>query len=537
MTHRKIGIRGALLASGVLALSGAVPASLTAPGAAQGEMDAAQKCAAMAKSSFGDLVSITSAEHVSASPPQAAVGFGGAVPALPSHCRVEGVINQRTNAEGKAYGIGFAISLPDDWSGRFLLQGGGGLNGNIADPIGPVASGTRPALARGFAVITSDSGHKGATFDDGFLTDQRAALDFSETAIHTVATLGKEITAEFYGEAAGHDYMTGCSTGGREGMLASQRYPELFDGIVVGAPAMRSGDSNLGVEYTGVLLNQSAPRDEAGLPIVSEVLTQIDRDTLIGGILKQCDTLDGLEDGMIENVAKCDFDPSVLQCEVGKQDGCLSAGQVTGLAEGFAGPKDKAGYPIYTPMAFDTGVASLPIGYLPTGGPGPFGPPSTATEIDLDARVHALRNTATQRLIDTNYWTNLNTFLDDGSKILFYHGVSDFWFSPFATWDYYQRAAEDNGAAFTEASRFYMVPGLLHCGGGNAFDQFDLLDPLVAWVEKGQAPMSVVASRSSAPDKQRPLCNYPEYAAYTGGDTDKASSFTCTMPEGPINGS
>lgn len=535
MTHKNIGIRAALLSTCLLMLSGVGPESLASPSIAQGEMGAAQKCAAMVKSSFGELVSITSAEHMSASPAKAAAGFGGAVPALPSHCRVAGVINQRTNAEGKTYGIGFAISLPDDWSGRFLLQGGGGLNGSVADPIGPVASGTRPALARGFAVITSDSGHEGAAFDDGFLTDQRAALDFSETAIHTVATLGKEMTAEFYGEAAGYDYMTGCSTGGREGMLASQRYPELFDGIIVGAPAMRSGDSNLGQEYTGVLLNDAAPRDEAGLPIISEVLTQADRDTLIGGILDQCDTLDGLEDGMIENVAQCDFDPSVLQCEVGEQDGCLSAGQVTALAEGFAGPKDKAGYPIYTPVAFDTGVAALPIGYLPTGGPGIFGPASTATEIDLDARIHALRNTPSQRLIDTNYWTNLNTFLEDDSKILFYHGVSDFWFSPFATWDYYQRATKDNGAAFTDASRFYMVPGMLHCGGGNAFDQFDLLDPLVEWVEKDQAPMTVVASRSSAPDQQRPLCNYPEYAAYTGGDKDKAGSFTCTMPQSVIN--
>jgi feruloyl esterase len=314
-------------------------------------------------------------------------------------------------------------------------------------------------------------------------------------------------------------------------MLASQRSPELFDGIIAGAPAMRTGDSNLGVEYTEVLFNQAAPKDDNGKPIMSQVLTDADRETIVTGLLDQCDALDGLKDGMIENVAQCHFQPAKLQCKGEKQDGCLSAGQVTAMEKGFAGPFDSAGYPIYAPMAFDTGIVAKPMGYLPSGGPGPFGPPSSATEIDLDARIHEIRNTATQRLTDTNYWTNLNTFLDRGGKMIFFHGVSDFWFSPFATWDYYQRAAADNGEAFTDASRFYMVPGMLHCGGGNSFDQFDILSPLVAWVEKGDAPSAITAHRSANPKESRPLCPYPSHAEYTGGDATQESSFTCRMPE------
>ncbi|WP_126174225.1 DUF6351 family protein [Altericroceibacterium xinjiangense] len=530
MVRRNIGYRAALLGGCFLTL-GAASAQHAAPPPVQPASADNRRCAALGAEAFGEQVEILSAAHVPASLARGAAGAAGVQPALPPHCRVEGVINERQGAGGKTYGIRFAISLPETWSGRFLLQGGGGLNGTVNPPTGPVAAADRPALARGFAVITSDSGHQGAVFDDSFLADQRAALDFAEAAVPTVAALGKRITQRYYGRPAAHSYMTGCSTGGREGMLASQRYPELFDGIIVGAPAMRSGDSNLAVEYTQVLFNQAAPKDEQGRPIMSQVLTDADRATILTGILKQCDALDGLEDGMVENVAGCGFQPRALQCTGDKQDGCLSPGQVTALEKGFAGPVDKAGYPIYAPMAFDTGVVAEPVGYLPTGESGPFGPPSSATTIDLDARIHAIRNTAWQRLTDTNYWTNLNTFLGRGGKMMFYHGVSDFWFSPFATLDYYQRAAEANGAAFTDASRFYMVPGMLHCGGGNSFDQFDMLSALVEWVEQGKAPAEVTARRSASPDQSRPLCPWPAYAAYTGGDPADASSFTCRVAE------
>lgn len=505
--------------------------TLAAPALAQTGAPSPGKCAAFATEKLGSDVKIRSARHVAAGPAAAAPGQPPLAVSLPAHCLVEGIINERTGAEGKRYGIGFAVALPDDWNGRFLLMGGGGLNGSVHPPIGPVAAGNRPALARGFAVLSHDSGHEGVVWDSSFRADQRAALDFAEASVRTVALLGKAATAAYYGKAASKSYMTGCSTGGREGMLASQRYPELFDGIIVGAPAMRTGDSNLGVDFTTVLFNQAAPKGPDGKPILTQLITAADRKTILDGLLAQCDGIDGLKDGMIENVAQCRFDPAQLQCKTGKQDGCLSAGQVHALATGFAGPKDKAGYPIYTAMPFDTGIVATPMGYLPSGLPGPFGPPSTAVEIDLDARIHALRNDANQRLTDTNYWTKLNTYLDRGGKMMFYHGVSDFWFSALATWDYYERAAKDNGAAFTDASRFYMVPGMLHCRGGNSFDEFDMLSALVDWVEGGKAPESVAAHRSGPDAPERPLCPYPAYARYTGGDEKKAASFTCTAPK------
>lgn len=499
---------------------GAIVLSLgaSAPGTAQPAGGNGQKCAAMAGRAFGDDVKITSAAHVEAAG------------ALPAHCRVEGVIDERKGAGGKTYGIHFAIALPDAWSGRFLLQGGGGLNGSVGQPLGPVAAGGNPALARGFAVISDDSGHTGAVFDSSFMADQRAALDFAETSVLTTTTLGKRITQAYYGHPIAHSYMTGCSTGGREGMLAVERYPEQFDGVIVGAPAMRAGDSNLGIEYTQVLMNQVAPKGPDGKPDISALFTPAVRKTLLDGMLAQCDKLDGLADGMIENVFECRFEPKKLVCRPGQAAGCISAPLAEALDKAFAGPFDKAGYPIYAPVPFDTGIVATPMGYLPTGAPGPLGPASTATSIDLDARIHDIRWDAAGRLTDTPYWTNLNTFLDRGGKLMMFHGVSDFWFSPWATWDWYQRAAKTNGAAFTDASRFYMVPGMLHCGGGNSFDQFDMLTKLVEWVEKDRAPAEVIAHRSTAPGETRPLCPYPAHAEYAGGDPTKAASFACKPP-------
>ena len=396
----------------------------------------------------------------------------------------------------------------------------------------PVAAGDRPALARGFAVISHDSGHKGAVFDASFMADQRAALDFAELRVRTVALAGKAMTERFYGRPIAHSYMTGCSTGGREGMLAAQRYPELFDGIVVGAPAMRTGHSNLAIEYAAVQFNQAAPRDAAGLPHLDQDLLDARPHDDPDGLLEQCDALDGRADGMIMNVAQCRFRPAELQCRGDKADGCLSGAQVGAMERAFAGPKDAAGYPIYVPVPYDTGIVftgpGLP-GYLPTGAPGRVRPGDARADHRHRRRLRAVEADAAQRLTDTNVWTDLDTFLGRGGKMLFFHGVSDPWFSAYDSWDYWQRAAATNGAAFTDASRYYMIPGMMHCGGGNAFDQFDLLGPLVDWVENGTAPDRPIASRRDR-SASMPLCPHPAYPHYSGGDAARPESYECRMP-------
>ena len=156
---------------------------------------------------------------------------------------MNGIVDKRTGADGKTYGIRFAVALPDNWTGDFLQQGGGGLNGTVGEPIGNQAVGDKPALARGFAVATSDTGHQstGGGFDGSFMQDQQAALDFEFVAIGRLTVLAKQIIAAYYGKPPAHSYYVGCSTGGREAMLMSQRYPLYFDGIVVGSPAHAHG--------------------------------------------------------------------------------------------------------------------------------------------------------------------------------------------------------------------------------------------------------------------------------------------------------
>lgn len=490
-------------------------------------------CDALVDVDFGDDVRIAATEHVPATAPGAARPNGPPLPVgLPAYCRVTGMVNERVGADGETYGLGFELRLPEEWNGRFLFQGGGGLNGSIGTPLGPVAAGDEPALARGFAVAATDGGHKGTAFDASFRADQKASLDFAQDAVPAVARVAKDIVAEHYGRPAHHAYMTGCSTGGREGMLAFQRYPYLFDGVIVGAPAMRTGNSNLALLHAAVEFNEAAPRDDEGNPLPGQTYSASDRDLIIDGLLNQCDGLDGLEDGVIQNVTACDFRPARLQCDAEKTDGCLSAEQVEALVDAFQPPTDAAGYPLYVAYPYDTGIAfdgsGIP-GFLPA--PGARGPmtPAGATSADYDAAAHRIRMDESQTLVDTDTWVTLNTFLGRGGKVLFFHGVSDPWFSAWDTLDYWQRARERNGAeAWDDASRLYLVPGMGHCGGGaNTFDRFDLLSPLVAWVEEGEAPKAVPSFRTRPTEAERPLCPYPTYPHYSGGDETAATSFEC----------
>ena len=187
-----------------------------------------------------------------------------AVP-LPAYCRLSATLDRRTGADGRSYGIGFALALPAEWNGRFLFQGGGGLNGTVAPPLGRTGQGDA-ALARGFAVVTTDTGHRGEVFDASFMAEQQASLDFAYQAVGRVAVLAKQVLAQHYGRPAAHAYFVGCSTGGREGMLMTQRYPTYFDGVVVGAPAMRTRFSGIGDEWVATMLNRVAPLDASGKP-------------------------------------------------------------------------------------------------------------------------------------------------------------------------------------------------------------------------------------------------------------------------------
>lgn len=455
-------------------------------------------------------------------------GQGRSAP-LPAYCRVEGVINQRTGVGGEEFGIRFALAMPEKWNGDFLMQGGGGANGFVQPPLGQGAAGDKPALMRGFAVASTDTGHKshGGPFDFGFAKDQQAYLDFAYLANAQVAALAKQLIAQHYGKAAAFSYFVGCSTGGREGMILSQRYPTAFNGIISGAPAMRTGLSNLAIgKWIPVAFNQIAPKDADGKPIITQAITEGDRKLIMGALLKQCDAKDGLADGLISDPLGCDFDPAVLTCDGGKKQDCLAPDKVAVIKKAFGGPKTSRGIQVYPGFLYDTGItATGPIRGLLVPGPSIFGPVTTTMEVDVDKEVLA----DIQPLVDSTA-TTLTTFSGNGGKLMFYHGDSDPWFSALDTFAYYKDLAAANGGLETVAkwSQFYFVPGMGHCGGGQALDQFDLLSAMVSWVEKGVVPDSVVATGKAFPGRSRPLCAYPKHAQYRGsGDTEDAANFKC----------
>lgn len=451
---------------------------------------------------------------------------------LPAHCRVDGVLDARTGVAGKAYGIRFALALPDEWNQLFLMQGGGGLNGSVNPPLGGTAAGSQPALARGFAVVSTDTGHQGAVFDGSFMADQQAALDFAYVAIGRVAQLAKQMIGHYYGREARKSFFTGCSTGGREGMVMTQRYPSYFDGVISGAPAMRTGYSNLADRYVATMLNAVAPKDAEGKPVTSRALSDSDRKLVIDSLLAACDEKDGLRDGMIWNTRGCQFDPAALVCKGEKTDGCLSAAQAEAIKKGFGGPKTARGAAVYPGFPYDTGIAASGQGAIPgllNPGASPVGPPNTATEMDVDAAAAAVAAEQMARLTDST-WTNLTTFAGRGGKLMFFHGASDPWFSALDTVEYYEKMARATQAAGPASafSRLYLVPGMGHCGGGPATDTFDLLTPLVRWVEEGAAPGPVTATGRAYPGRSRPLCSWPQYPHYKGqGDPEKAENFEC----------
>jgi feruloyl esterase len=304
-------------------------------------------------------------------------------------------------------------------------------------------------------------------------------------------------------------------------MIMSQRYPSYFDGIVSGDPAIRTGHSNLALAYFASTLYSVSPR-----------LSDTDKKLVVDSVVNTCDERDGLKDGMIFNSRACTFNPTALTCSGAKTDSCLSAQQAAGLQKAFAGPKDSRGNPVYPAFPFDGGImdpARLP-GILRSEGSSPVNRPPSSAEFDVDKAAWNLAIDAAGRLGDST-WTNLSTFSGNGGKLIFYHGMSDPWFSPLDTLGYYEAMRKENGGVekVKTWSRLFLVPGMGHCSGGTAtVESFDMLSAIVDWVENGKAPDQIIAKSRTTPNRSRPLCPYPAYAQYSGsGDPEDARNFAC----------
>lgn len=541
MTNKAIRKLRLLAAGGLLAATAGAAAQAQAPAAAA---DTPARCAALA-GAFGDGAVVTEATLEMAAPMSAP---GGPATRLPQHCRVRGIIERRTGVGGRQFGTGFELRLPSDWNGRFLFQGGAGLDGQVSPAIGRIANSAQaPALARGFAVVSTDAGHSGAMVDASFGADQQARVDYGYAAIGKVTSAAKTLVQRYYGRAPAHSYFAGCSNGGRQALTAAERFPLLFDGIVAGDPTLRFSRVAIDEAWNLNVLARAAPRDAAGHPLIAKVFSVDDLALVKTALLKRCDARDGLVDGQIQDWQGCDFDPEVVQCRKGRTGSCLSPRQVEALRELHRGPHTPAAGSIYGPFNYDTGVAGsawrgMRLGSAETGAANSadatlglgmlrmfqLTPPDPTfdpwKQVDWDDLLRRVAASAALGDADSPF---LATFALR-SKLIAYNGLSDQGLASSELVDWYRQALAASGPGAGDAMRLYLVPGMTHCGGGEATDRFEMLDAIVDWVEHGKAPDRVLARTSSGPPLSRPLCPYPAVARYKGGDPSDAASFECS---------
>jgi hypothetical protein len=471
---------------------------------------------------------------------------------LPAFCRVVGVIRPTSDSQ-----IGFELWLPDQWNGRYLQAGNGGFAGSI-NYIGLV-----PGIANGFAVASTDDGHvDGGTSAKWALGHPEKLIDFGYRAVHLTSVISKQVVQAYYRHGVSHTYFSGCSDGGREGLMEAQRFSADFDGYLVGAA---------GSDFTGVmtyLLSLGQISSSLQEPLS---LTQIE--SVQTAALASCDAQDGITDGVVDNPLNCRFNPAALQCKSAPDGQCLSKNQVEVVSRVYAGARGGRTQAALAPgfqMALGNEVDQWPmlIGPVPKGmgHSEPLGeifgsnfwPLIVYGDSKLDFRTLDIARAAGDARERTGALLNavdpnLAPVRAAGKKIIQYHGWADGVVpAPYST-SYYGAVESYLGGNSRDFYRLFMAPGVQHCGGGpgpNAFGMssdprpipaFDpdrhLLAALVRWVEKGVAPERIVATKYQDDDaakavvRTRPLCVWPQVARWTGkGSSDEAQNFVCGGP-------
>jgi feruloyl esterase len=506
------------------------------------------RCATIANLANPNFV-IEKAEIVPAGPAPASDGSGVVDDKgehLPEHCLVQGMINPRIGEGGRRFGLGFDLRMPSKWNGRFVFHGGGGLDGRLTPALGDIFGSIRPsALARGFAVVSTDGGHRSDWMDGSFGLDQQSRIDYAYNALGTVTPEAKKLVEKYYGKAPSYSYLLGCSNGGRQGLMASQRFPLYFDGIVAGDPSIKFSRIAVDQMWNLQVAARIAPKDDKGRPIISLAFSDDDLRLVAKNVLKHCDAMDGLADGMINDWQACDYDPGVLTCKGEKTDRCLSSAQVEALRDIYSGPRTGKGEQLYGAYNYDTGIAD-PIWramHFGSSGTGewdaadatlglsnmkyyqltPPEPDLDPLDFDFDRDVERTRHTGAMSDADSTF---LSTFAHHG-KMIVYNGLSDQGMASSVLAGWYDEAVRVNGEAIRESVRLFFIPGMCHCDGGEATDRFDMLDAIMAWVENGRAPDRIIATGKAFPGVTRPLCPYPLVARYRGGDTNNADNFVC----------
>jgi hypothetical protein len=498
----------------------------------------------------------------------------------PARCNVIGVIKRRISQQDPdhfTYGVAFALNLPDVWSRRFQMIGNGGTAGSLnGDPAG----GGGAELQQGWAVAANDGGHENASYPNKplsitwsdedpnaggsahFGVDHPARVDYGYNAFAQATLTTQQIIKHYYGHEPQYSYFWGCSDGGREAMLASQRFPDLFDGIVAGNPGFNLPQAGIAEAWNSQALGPLATAvDPVSLqPNLSTTFPTQDLAVASAAILSACDALDGLVDGIVDNYAAC-TDKRVYKaldeytCSPTGAHGnsphagfCLTAAQVGALKKIFAGPKNSRGKPLYGRWYWDAGIwdppasgfalgwaawnvaivpapvntainLTLGAGAIPmvfmtppvvTPVQGPNGQQTFVFNFNFDTQAPLIFNkTAAYPKSAMEFMaavsTDLKRFRARKGKMIIYNAINDGIFSSVPLVDWYKAMDEQMGGRAEDFARLFLIPNMAHCGGGPATVPVNngqpgaLLDSITRWVERGAAPDQLIGKYSASP--------------------------------------
>jgi hypothetical protein len=462
---------------------------------------------------------VTAARAVPAGPFTVQGLMGAKQMNLPAFCQVKVTLRPMPDSE-----IRIEVWLPaSGWNGRLEAMGNGGLAGSIyEDAMGG-------ALWAGYAAAGTDTGHTGSPASGNWaLGHPEKIVDFGWRAVHLMTVEAKELISAYYGAPAKYSYWNGCSEGGGQALSEAQRFPEDYDGILAGAPANYFVHLQIG----GNWISQAIHKDPATMIAPAKL------PAIAAAVLSQCDTLDGVKDGVLEDPRQCHFDPETVLCKSEENNSCLTAAQVAGLKKVYEGAMNPR-----------TGEQIFP-GYI-RGGETGWGTWIAGTQVPPGNIQHAIMYSGLANLVfngPTWDWRNfdfdkdvvladervgstinqinpdLSGFRKHGGKLLQYHGWNDPAISPLNSINYFESVQAKMGDT-SNFYRLFMIPGMEHCMGGPGASNFDHMRVIVKWVEEGVAPERIVAS---SPGRTHPLCAYPRVAKFTGtGSADDAMNYTC----------
>lgn len=448
------------------------------------------------------------------------------------HCKATGLIG------GK---IGFSIWLPaaQKWNGRFLMGGAGGFvreeDNHALRYFGDAV------LRRGYVTASSDTGHRGDGLDNSWaLNDWEAIVNWGHLGMHRTVTTSKAVIDGFYDAKPDKSFFIGCSNGGRQALQEAQRYPQDFDGIIAGAPAL---------DFTGVaagflnIVQHMYPDPQA---LATPLVNQADRQLLRNAIEAQCDSLDGVEDGILHNPARCDFDVSTLACKNKGDSNCLNPQKLAAVQAVYQGPEDDLGELHYGYPFGAEDINANGWGSWFTSGAAPANSssqvPNAAYAFSMGTMRHFVFHDPAWQYSNYNWnkfrkqtaplaaavnATNvdLSAFRARGGKLLMFHGWSDVALSAHMSTDYVERVYAHDATARDDV-KLFLMPGVLHCFNGEGPSIVDWVETLEDWHNSGNAPAELIATY---PDKSgaRRLCAWPAAARFTSGNPDTAEAYVC----------